>query len=201
MTSAPFVDGVTAALVGVHNVDIHLGFWRDELGYEVIDSGVINAATAKALYKVDGEIQAWQMAPAGADTGQVWFVKTPNSASLPPKYPHTSEWGYHALDLYTRDVMATHSQLFPKGWQWPALPQAYGVPFGDKVIEITEGFCWGPEGTDIVFVEATNERPTHAWGTNPKLPYTELTSVVCGVKDVELAKDFFGPDGLGMSIW
>ena len=52
MTSTPFVDGVTAALVGVHDVDIHLGFWRDELGYEVIDSGVINAATAKALYKV-----------------------------------------------------------------------------------------------------------------------------------------------------
>ena len=42
MTSAPFVDGVTAALVGVHDVDIHLGFWRDELGYEVIDSGVTN---------------------------------------------------------------------------------------------------------------------------------------------------------------
>ncbi len=201
MTSAPFIDGVTAALVGVHNVDTHLGFWRDELGYEVIDNGVIAASTAKALYKVDGEIEAWQMAPAGADTGQVWFIKTPNSAALTPKYPHTSEWGYHALDLYTRDVMATHSQLFPKGWQWPALPQAYGVPFGDKVIEITEGFCFGPEGTDIVFVEATNERPTHAWGTNPKLPYTELTSVVCGVKDVELAKEFFGPEGLGMGIW
>ena len=104
MAGTPFVDGVTAALVGVHDVDIHLGFWRDELGYEVIDSGVINAATAKALYKVDGEIQAWQMAPAGADTGQVWFVKTPNSSSLPPKYPHTSEWGFTLITHYIKFI-------------------------------------------------------------------------------------------------
>ena len=201
MADTPFVEGVTAALVGVHDADIHLGFWRDELGYEVISTGVISAEVAKALYNVAGEIELWKLAPAQADSGQVWLMKTANSSHLEPKHPHTSEWGYHALDLYTRNALATHSQLFPKGWQWPALPQAYGVPFGDKVIEITEGFCFGPEGTDIVFVEATNERPTIAWGKNPKLPYTELTSVVCGVKDVELAKEFFGPNGLGMDIW
>ncbi len=195
------INGVTGAIIGIHNIDLQLSFWRDELGYEVIESGIITADVAKVLYKVDGEIQVWSTAPAKAESGQVWFYKTANSATLPIRHPHTSELGNHALDLYTKDALATHSQLSARGWKFPGLPEPYSVPLGEKEIEITEGFCFGPEGTDVVFVEAKTARSTIAWDANPDLAYTELTSVVCGVKDMETAKEFYGPNGLGMSLW
>lgn len=171
------------------------------MGWDVMDEGVIAGSVSRDLYRVDGEIEAWKLAPVEADSGQLWLMRTPNSGQLIARHPHTSEWGFHAVDLYTRDCLATHNQLLAKGWKWPALPQKYSVPLNGKNIDIVEGFCLGPEGSDIVFVEARNARSTIVWDKDPTLPYTELTSVVCGVKDVDLAKEFFGPDGLGMSLW
>lgn len=197
----PLVSGVTAALIGIHDLDNQLGFWREELGWNIIEEGAISSVVARELYRVDGEIRVWKLAPVEADSGQLWFMQTPNSEYLVPRHPHTSELGFHAVDLYTRDCMATYDQLLAKGWKWPALPQKYDVPLSGKNIEVMEGFCFGPEGSDIVFVEAKNARSTIVWDKDPTLAYTELTSVVCGVKDVDLAKEFFGPEGLGMSIW
>lgn len=199
--TTPLVDGVTGAIVGVHNKSEHLKFWCNELNYEIVAEGVISSRVASEIYAVNGEIKVTSLAPAKADSGQVWLFQTENSASLIGTHPHTSQIGLHALDLYTRDALATHAQITRAGWEWAATPEAYEVPIGEKSIEITEGFCYGPEGTDVVFVEAKTVRPTIAWDRNPELPYCELTSVVCGVQDMEKAKAFFGPEGLGLGIW
>jgi hypothetical protein len=195
----PLISGVTGAILGISNLDLHLGFWRDQLGYEVMDQGEISAETAKAIYDVDGSIDVWKLAPAQAPSGQVWLYRTKNSSTLTAKHPHTSEIGLHALDLYTRDSLKTYEQLSNAGWSWAGIPEMYEVPLGDKNVGITEGFCFGPEGTDVVFVEAKNVRPTIAWGKDPSLPYSELTSVVTGVRNVELLKNLYL--SLGLTPW
>jgi catechol 2,3-dioxygenase-like lactoylglutathione lyase family enzyme len=195
----PLISGVTGAILGISNLDLHLGFWRDQLGYEVMEQGEIPSETAKAIYDVDGSIDVWKLAPAQAPSGQVWLYRTKDSANLTARHPHTSEIGLHALDLYTRDSLKTYEQLSNAGWTWAGIPEMYEVPLGDKTVGITEGFCFGPEGTDVVFVEAKNVRPTIAWEKDPSLPYSELTSVVTGVRDVAGAKDFY--HSLGMAPW
>lgn len=187
--------------MGVHKKEEHLKFWCGQLGYDIISEGLIPADVASEIYNVEGSISVTSLAPAGADSGQVWLFQSKNSAALTGTHPHTSQIGLHALDLYTRDALATHRQLSEAGWPWAAIPEAYEVPLGEKSIEITEGFCYGPEGTDVVFVEAKTVRPTIAWDKNPELAYCELTSVVCGVRNMEKAKRFFGPEGLGLGVW
>jgi len=196
-----FITGVTGAFVGVQDFAPHLEFWCGELGWENCKSGVISAEIAQKVYHVEGEIEVKVLCAAGSDTGQVYLVRTKNADSLTPRYPHTSELGFHALDLYTKDSAATYEQMKKAGHKWVREPEAYKVPLGETVVEITEAFLFGPEGTAAVFVEAKNARVTKAWDINPDLPYTELTSVVCGVRDVEGLTAFFGPEGLGMAKW
>lgn len=199
--SEPLITGVTAAIVGVDDFAPHLDFWCGQLGFEVVSSGTIDAQSARTVYGVDGQIEVKVLAAAGAESGRIALMKVEHSSILDARFPHTSELGYHALDLYTKDILATHKQLTQAGWEWVGTPEAYTVPLGDRVVEVVEGFCFGPEGTDVVFVEAKNARPTLAWEKDPTRPYTELTSVVCAVEDVDKFKEFFGPNGLGLAIW
>jgi hypothetical protein len=195
------ITSVTGAFVSVRDFAPHLDFWCGQLGWEVRESGVIAADVASSVYGVDAPIEVQVLCAGGSDVGQVYLIKTANSASLDPRFTHTSELGYHGLDVYTKDGLKTYGQLVDAGYEWAGKPEAYGVPIGDKVVEIMEGFCFGPEGTAVVFVEAKNARVTRAWEKDPELPYTELTSVVCAVRDVDALTKFFGPEGLGLSKW
>ena len=195
------ISGVTGAIVGVNNFQPHIDFWCGELGWEVLREGSISNDVAQKVYGVTGQVEVKVLSVAGSKSGQIYLFKTDDSHSLEARYPHTSELGFHALDLYTKDISATYKQLSAAGIKWVREPEPYAVPLGDKVVEIVEGFCFSPEGTAVVFVEAKNARVTAAWEKNPDLPYTELTSVVTGVRDVDKLAAFFGEQGLGLSQW
>jgi catechol 2,3-dioxygenase-like lactoylglutathione lyase family enzyme len=196
------IDGVTAALVGVSDRRAHIDLYCGRLGFDVVDEGVIGAAAACALWG-DGlpDLAVTVLAAAGAPTGRIALVNVGDSDVAPAVHPHTTDIGLAGIDLYTRDIGATHRDLVSAGYLWVAPPATYDVPLGERQVTVTEGICQAPDGTDLVFVQPANPRGTVAWAADPHRAYTELTSVVCHVSDVDSEISFWGPSGLGLDLW
>ncbi|WP_169988578.1 VOC family protein [Microbispora sp. H10836] len=199
--STPLVESVTSAVIGVTGFDAHLDLFCGELGFEVSGEGVVAAADAARLWgDGPGDVETRLLTAAGADTGRIHLLKVAEPVAA-AAHPHTLDVGLAGIDLYTRDIQASHDRLRARGHPWGSRPSTYEVPLGEGSISVTEGFCFGPDGLDIVFVQPGEARGTVAWDTDPARHYTELTSVVCHVPDIEAELRFWGPDGLGLSVW
>ncbi|GII86143.1 hypothetical protein Ssi03_41330 [Sphaerisporangium siamense] len=200
MTSGPpLVEGVTAAVVGVAAFEPHLELFCGALGYEVAAAGVVAAADAARLWGEGlGDVETRLLTAAGADTGRLHLLKVPAPAAG-AEHPHTLDLGLAGVDLYTRDIHASHARTAGLGHRWSGGPSTYEVPLGERSVRVTEGFCLGPDGLDIVFVQPGNARGTAAWAVDPGRPHTELTSVVAHVPDLDAELRFW--DGLGLSAW
>ncbi|TDC95579.1 hypothetical protein [Actinomadura sp. 7K507] len=199
---APLVSGVTAAVIGVTDFGPHLDLFCGELGFEVAAEGVVRAADADRLWGAETggrDVETMRLAAAGAPTGRLHLVKVDDPVAQ-AEHPHTLDIGLAGLNIYTKDLRASHERLSAAGYPW-GRPSTFEVPLGDKIVSVTEGFCFAPDGTDIVFVQPASARNTTAWDADPSRHYTELTSVVAHVPRFEAELDFWGPGGLGMSVW
>jgi hypothetical protein len=201
MPADPLIDGITAAVVGVGDPGPHLALYRDRLGFGVVADGVLPGATAAALWRCDPvDRPLTVLAAAGAPGGRIVLLGVPDTAAG-AQHPRVSDVGMGALDLYTRDIDATHRELTDAGHAWLSPPATYQVPVGDTEVTVTEGLCLAPDGTDLVFVQPAKPRGTAAWDADPNRRYTELTSVGCHVPDIEAEVAFWGPGGLGLDQW
>ncbi|GAA2737783.1 hypothetical protein [Actinocorallia aurantiaca] len=197
----PLIESVTSAVVGVTDFGPHLDLFCGELGFEVAAEGVVEAADAARLWGAGlGDVEVRLLTAAGAATGRVHLLKVDDPVA-PAEHPHTLDVGLAGLNLYTRDIDASHDRLVGAGHPWISEPSRYEVPLGETVVSVTEGYCLGPDGVGLVFVQPANARGTQAWRTDPGRHYTELTSVVAHVPDFEAELAFWGPDGLGLSAW
>ncbi|WP_256839423.1 VOC family protein [Ornithinimicrobium faecis] len=200
MTPTPFVPGIDAAFLGVTDPQPHLDFYCGQLGFSVSERGLIPAAEAAALWGDGvGDTAVTVLSAAGSPHGRVVLLTVPSGGST--EHPHTADHGFVGIDLYVRDIQASHRELTAAGYEWATPPATWEVPLGEKLVTVTEGFCCAPEGTDVVFVEPASPRGTAAWEADPARAYTELTSVVCHVPDVDAEVGFWGPDGWGLSLW
>lgn len=198
---APLVEGITAAIVGAGDFAPHLGFFRDRLGYEVAADGAVPAAVADALWGTGpADVEAVALSAAGADTGRIHLVRVPEPLA-PAEQPHNLDVGLIGIDMYAKDIETAHARFAAAGIDWSAPPATYGVAVGDQEVMVTQGVCPAPDGTAVVFVQPAAVRGTAAWEADPGRLYTELTSVVCHVPDADAEVAFWGPDGLGMSLW
>lgn len=202
-STTPLVTGITAAMIGVTDFGPHLELLCGELGFEVVSEGVVPAADAARLWGERAghrDVETKLLAAAGAPTGRIHLLKVDDPAA-PARHPHTLDLGLAAIDLYTKDITASHDRLQAAGHRWGSRPSTFQVPLGNTNVSVTEGFCFAPDGTDIVFVQPGDARATAAWDADPARHYTELTSVVCHVPDFEAELGFWGPSGLGMTVW
>ena len=197
----PLIESVTSAVVGVTDFGPHLDLFCGELGFEVAAEGVVEAADAARLWGEGlGDVETVLLTAAGASTGRVHLLKVDDPVA-PAAHPHTLDIGIAGLNLYTRDIDASYDRLVGAGYPWISEPARYEVPLGESVVSVTEGYCLGPDGIGLVFVQPANARGTQAWLTDPGRHYTELTSVVAHVPDFEAELAFWGPEGLGLSAW
>ncbi|WP_433496451.1 hypothetical protein ACQP1K_15750 [Sphaerimonospora sp. CA-214678] len=197
----PLVEGVTAAVVGVTDFGPHLDFFRGDLGFQVAAEGTVPAATADALWgSGPADVEVMALAAAGAETGRIHLVRVPEPIA-PAEPPHNLDDGLIGIDMYARDIEAAHAEHGRSGRDWTTAPTTYGVAVGEREVQVTQGVCPAPDGTVVVFVQPAAVRGTEAWAVDPDRPFTELTSVVCHVPDADAEVAFWGPDGLGMSVW
>ncbi|MFI6709393.1 VOC family protein [Nonomuraea sp. NPDC050478] len=191
------IGSITAAVLGVADFGPHLDFYCGELGYAVAAEGVVAAAYADRLWgEGAGDVEVRSLAAAGAATGRIHLLKV-NDPVAPAVHPHTLDLGVAGINLYTRDIAASYERLRAAGHPWISPPQAYDVPVGERTVQVVEGYCLGPGGVPVVFVEPAGPRPTAAWLADPERRHTELTSVVCHVPDFEAELRFWA--ALGMS--
>ncbi|MGH3262635.1 MAG: VOC family protein, partial [Trebonia sp.] len=203
-TRQPVIEGLTAATVGVTDFGPHLDFFCGQLGYAQAGNGVVPAATTAALWGADnepgpGEAEVVVLSAAGAGTGRINLVRVPGAEVA--DWPHNLDDGLIGIDMYARDIVAAHAAMAAAGTPWHRPPATYGVPFGERTVEVTQGVCPGPGGVVTVFVQPAAVRDTAAWAADPSRMFTELTSVVCHVPDPDGEVRLWGPDGLGMSVW
>ncbi|TDC42066.1 hypothetical protein E1281_36635, partial [Actinomadura sp. KC345] len=199
--SDPLVEGITAAVVGVTDFGPHLDFFGGRLGYEVAAEGVVPAAAADALWGTGpADVEAKALAAAGAGTGRIHLVRVPEPLG-PAEQPHNLDDGLIGIDMYAKDIQTAHARFAEAGIDWSTPPATYGVAVGENEVMVTQGVCPAPDGTAVVFVQPAAVRGTAAWDADPGRLYTELTSVVCHVPDADAETAFWGPDGLGMSVW
>ena len=194
----PPVAGITAAILGVSEFEPHLRLYRDQLGFAVAAEGEVPRETAQRLWNIDHSVQVQVLEAAGSPDGRIHLLRV--DADVPELRPHFLDRGLEALDLYTRDLLASHRQLEAAGYRWTADPQPYVVGVGDRHVEVKEGLCLAPEAANVVLVEPANPRDTHAWNAEPSRTYTELTSLVEIVDDGDRMARFWR-DGLGLDVW
>ncbi|TDC98266.1 hypothetical protein [Actinomadura sp. 7K507] len=200
-TPDPLVEGITAAVVGVTDFGPHLDFFGGRLGYEVAAQGAVPAAAADALWGTGpADVEAVALAAAGAGTGRIHLVRVPEPLAAAAQ-PHNLDDGLIGIDMYAKDIQVAHARFAEAGIDWSTPPATYGVAVGENEVMVTQGVCPAPDGTAVVFVQPAAVRGTAAWDADPDRLYTELTSVVCHVPDAEAETAFWGPDGLGMSVW
>lgn len=193
---SPPIDSITAAVVGVTDFAPLTDFFRGELGFAVEAEGVVPAAVADRLWGEDaGDVEVRVLAAAGAATGRIHLLKVTGPVA-PAAHPHTLDLGLAGLNLYTRDIAASYERLQAAGHPWISPPQTYEVPVGEQVVEVVEGYCLGPGGVGVVFVEPAGPRPTAAWAADPERRHTELTSVVCHVPDFDAELAFWAALGM-----
>lgn len=197
----PLIEGITAAVLGVHEFEPSVEFYCRRLGYEIADKGVLPSATVDALWGPGlGDVEVMVLCAAGANTGRIHLVRVPD-ADAEPQRPHNLDDGLIGIDMYARDIVAARQSLDEQGISWLCPPSTYDVPVGDRTVQVTQGACPAPEGVMLVFVQPAAVRETAAWRVDPDRAFTELTSVVCHVPDPDAEIALWGPDGLGMSIW
>jgi len=200
MGESLIVGGVDAAFLGVNDLAAQLELYVDQLGWEVVEEGVLPATEAAALWGEGiGDLPLTVLNAAGAQHGRLVLIQVPEQEV--PEHPLQADTGLVAINMYTRDIEVSHATLAAAGQQWRTPPATWAVPLGEKLVSVTQGFLLAPEGTDIVFVEPAQARGTAAWDAEPDRHYTELTSVVCHVPDFEAETAFWGPDGLGLQSW
>jgi len=190
------IDGITSAVVGVTGFGPHLEFLCGELGFAVEAEGTVAAPDAARLWPgVGGDVDVKLLAAAGSPTGRIQLVRVARPPA-PAEHPHVLDLGLGGLDIYTRDLAASHERLREYWWGAPA---AYEIEAGGLTVAIAEGFCHAPDGTCVVLVQPGSVRSTGAWDADPARPYTEVTSVVCHVPDPDAEIAFWC--GLGMELW
>lgn len=193
------VPGISAAFLGVSDPEPHVDFYCGRLGFAVAERGDVPRGLAAQLWAVDREVPYVVLTAAGAPHGRIILLTVPGVTEA--NHPHTADLGLVGIDVYTDDIVRAHADLTRAGHPWATPPATWEVPLGDKQVLVTEGFCYAPEGTDIVFVQPENPRGTAAWDAEPDRPFTEVTSLVCHVPDVDAEVGFWGPDGLGLALW
>jgi catechol 2,3-dioxygenase-like lactoylglutathione lyase family enzyme len=195
MSDRPLVDGVSAAILGVDAFETHVDFYCSHLGFEIAAEGVVERSVARALWDVDDDVAVTFLAAAGAPGGRIDLVLIEGEQPA-AQHPHMRDLGLIGLDVYTKDIQQTYGSLLASGFAWNAPPTTYGVPMGDGSVRLTEAFCKGPGGVDVVFLQPEAPRGTRAWDSDPRRLHTELTSVLCHVPDVDAEVAFWVSLGL-----
>ena len=198
--SEPLITGVHAAMIGVSDLAPHTNLFCDGLGWEVIQEGLIPDEICRHLWNVDSDAEVVVLTSANATSGRVHLLRFPGLDPTDPGLPALRTYGFHGLNMYVRDMAEMVDRLTYQG--------AHKIGEAKWSLEAQDGSSQTihqikmdcGEGMGIVFVNPNTPRFTHAWKNNQEAFCTELTSVVIFESDVDTARPFWGPGGLGLEF-
>ena len=126
--------------------------YRDYLGYQICESGRVDAALADAWGAplAAGARFAWLVPASGADVG-IRLIEGPNTAPFRPY----SAWGWNAIEIAVSDCDRAVAQLAQGPFQVVGAPAELGFSAG----ALRAGQLVGPSGEVLYLTEIRHQVP------------------------------------------
>ena len=195
---------VNTVIIGAESLDASLGFYRDILGLEITDEGVLEGDDFEAYWQVPAGTKA-RYAFLGYGPEPVGQIQVMEFDGTDRKYIRSPGLkranGLFNLNIYTKDVKRDYEQLQAQGYEFWSEPNH--INFGPAVGEAMEFAFEGPDGVVINLVELLTEDPktmighlfhfVNGYGRTPT-GFTPVVTTAHTVSDTDKAlKFFYGP--------
>ncbi|MFN8535001.1 MAG: VOC family protein [Dehalococcoidia bacterium] len=183
------IAGITDIIIGVADPTAWIALGRDELDLPVRVQGQDRGPLG------EGSSGATVLAPNGAETGRIRLLRYPGALQV--GRPDIHDTGYFDFDIYTKSCDNTYDQLTGRGYQFRARPETWSVE--TPPLTLTEGMLEAPDDVNLAFVGTAQPRGAAAYAANPNRVYSEASSSVAVVPDLDRAIQFWR-DGLGYQL-
>jgi catechol 2,3-dioxygenase-like lactoylglutathione lyase family enzyme len=183
------IAGIADIIIGVRDPAGWTALARDELDFEVRAAGQDHGPLG------EGSSGATVLAPRGAETGRIRLIHYPEGRQT--GRPDIHDVGYFDFDIYSKNCDTTYEQLARQGYQFRARPETWSVE--TPPLTLTEGMLHAPDDVNLVFVGMAQPRGAAAYAVDPERLYSEASSSVAVVPDLDAAIRFWR-DGLGYQL-
>ncbi|GIW08748.1 MAG: hypothetical protein KatS3mg060_3553 [Dehalococcoidia bacterium] len=183
------IAGITDIVIGVREPASWVTLACDELDFQLRSQGVDEGPLG------DGSSMATILAPRGADTGRIRLLSYADASTT--GRPDIHDIGFFDFDIYSRNCQTTYEQLTRKGYQFRARPETWSIE--SPPLTLTEGMLLAPDDVNLVFIGTAQPRGAAAYAADPDRMYSEASSSVAVVPDLDAAVRFWR-DGLGYQL-
>jgi len=195
---------VSAAVIGVDNLDKSLTFYADTLGLDIAERKVWEGPEFEAYWQLPaGSSAEVAFLRSGPDpVGQIQLMQFNAKERKQVRQPGIKRAvGLFNLNIYTEDVKRDHAHLLEQGYEFWSEPNH--INFGPAVGEAMEFAFEGPDGVVINLVELLTEDPQTmighlyhfvlGYGRTPT-GFTPVATTAHTVADTDKALEFYyGP--------
>lgn len=183
------IGGITDVLIGARD----LAAWRDLL---VGGFGYTEVLTGRDLGPCGaGSLHAATFAAPGVDSGRFRVIEY--SRPVDRARPTMRETGPFDIDIYARDIHASHRSLSAKGYSFSTEPLAWEMP--GLPITLYQTVLHAPDGVNIAIMASAAPRNVAAFAASDTVPISEVTSAIAVVRDYDQSLAFWR-DSLGLSL-
>jgi catechol 2,3-dioxygenase-like lactoylglutathione lyase family enzyme len=183
----PVAHGLTDVIIGARSLQP----WRQlgtRLGYQTVVDGNDHGHIAEGA-------RAVVLAAPGTDSGRLRILEHPDATHR--RRPQGTDIGLFDLDIYARDLDAFYSQS-ADDLTWVTPPGEWSIT--NTPVRLTQGLLLAPDNVNLVPVQAgPNATWLNAWKAHPALPFSEVSSAIAIVADMDASIRFWA-DGLGFDL-
>lgn len=157
---APDGAALHAAVIGARRLEESLAFYRDLVGLQVIDEGVLEDGAFSAFWRLPagsrGRFAA--LAERGGEVGRIVLIEFEGAERLPIRdVPDESAYGLMNLNFYTADIARDAARMEMAGYPLWSPPMRHRM--APEVGSPTEVMLDGPDTLIINLVELTTSDP------------------------------------------
>ncbi|MCS6800440.1 MAG: VOC family protein [Chloroflexota bacterium] len=183
------IAGIADIVIGVRDPANWVALARDQLQFDVRAEGRDDGPLG------EGSSGAIVLAPPGAETGRIRLIHYPEGRTA--GRPDIRDLGFFDFDIYSRDCDATYAQLVRNGYHFRTPPATWSLD--SPPLTLTEALLLAPDDVNLVFIGTAQPRGAAAYAADPNRRYSEASSAVAVVPDLDVALRFWR-DGLGYQV-
>ena len=189
-------DGWHEAFVSVADLDERIAFFRDVIGWEVVDRRAVSRS----------QLEAWRLPPGaaaqtalvrspGAGRGTIRLIAfgdVPEAGRIRSSARPWDAGGWAGLNVRVRSIDAVFARLQRAGWQGFSEPVTFTVP----PYRVREVMVVGPDGLTLSLIERLDPPLQADWASL----WSPAVTVFEADVDPAASKAFYG-DLLGLQPW
>jgi catechol 2,3-dioxygenase-like lactoylglutathione lyase family enzyme len=181
--------GITDIVIGARDLAPWDHLLTYHLGYEAARSGRDGGPLAASA------TAARTFAKAGLEGGRFRVLQVPDGIDI--GRPSVKQAGYFDIDVYVLNMLGAYSSLKVEGYPFFSQPETWALQ--SPPLRLTEAMMQAPDNVNLAFMHSMAPRGVMAWAQNPNHQYSEVTSAIAVVPDLDAAIAFWR-DAMGLSL-